>query len=95
MAVLYLLAVVFLAKVVLDSPVGRAMADSLRNRSTSAASSGSVSQAEIEQVRQDVEELRDRVDRIVEEQSFITRLLTESRPMSLGPGEVKDEDVQR
>ena len=95
MAILYLLAVVFLTKVVLDSPVGRAMADALRNRSTSAAPSGSVSQAEIEQVRQDVEALRDRVDRIVEEQSFITRLMTESRPMSLGSGEVEDEDVQR
>ena len=54
---------------------------------------GAASQGELEQVRRDIEDLRDRIDRVVEEQSFLTKLLTESRPLSLGSGGAADEDV--
>ncbi|MEE9156474.1 MAG: hypothetical protein V3U38_07470 [Gemmatimonadota bacterium] len=95
MALLYLVGLIFLAKIVMDSPVGKAMGDSIRSFSARAAPKGAASQADMERARRDIEALRDRVDRIVEEQSFITRLLTESRPLSLGSGEASDEDVRK
>ena len=95
MALLYLLGLIFLAKIVLDSPIGKAMGDTIRSFSAPAGPKGAASQADMERVRLDIEELRDRVDRIVEEQSFITRLLTESKQLSLGPGEARDEDVRK
>ena len=92
MAVLYLLGIVLLAKIVLDSPVGRAMGDALRGFTTPSAPRGAASQAELEQVRRDVEELRDQIERVVEEQAFITRLLSEPRPRSLGSGHSGGEE---
>ena len=38
-------------------------------------------------MRRDVEELRERIERVVDEQSFITRLLSEANTLSLGSGE--------
>ena len=97
MPILYLLVLVFLAKIVLiDSPVGKALGDAIRNLSPPRAPDGAVSQSELELLRRDVEELRDSVERVVEEQAFLTRLL--SRPgehLSLGPGETGNEDTRQ
>ncbi|KPK83256.1 MAG: hypothetical protein AMS25_00555 [Gemmatimonas sp. SM23_52] len=96
MPILYLLVVVILAKIILiDSPVGKALGEAVRNLVPPRAAEGSVSHAELETLRRDVEELRDRLDRVVEEQSFLTRLLSEPRHLSLGPGEIEDVDNRR
>lgn len=96
MAVLYLLVLVFLAKIVLiDSPVGKALGDAVRNLVPAKAPAGAVSQAELELLRRDVEELKDRVDRVVEEQAFLTQLLSQPKHLSLGPGEPEDKDYSR
>jgi hypothetical protein len=94
MAFLYLLVLLILAKIVLiDSPVGSALGDAIRNlvppRSKGGAggAGGAVSRSELEALRRDVEELRDRVDRIAEEQSFLTQVLSRPRPLRIGPGE--------
>jgi hypothetical protein len=93
MAVLYLLALVFLVKIVLiDSPVGKALGDAIRSLTPQKAPQGAVSQAELELIRRDVEDLKDRVDRVVEEQAFLTQLLSQPQRRSLGPGEVNDQD---
>jgi hypothetical protein len=95
MAVLYILLLVILAKIVLvDSPVGNAVAEAIRSLMPTRASGDGVSRAELESLRRDVEELRDRVERVVEEQSFLTRLLSEPRPLSLGPGRVEDPETR-
>lgn len=87
-----LVVVVFLAKIVLiDSPVGKALGDAVRNLTPPRAPQGAVSHTELESLRRDVEELRDRVERVVEEQAFLTRLLSQPRNLSLGPGEVEDQ----
>ena len=93
MALLYVIGIIFLTKVVLESPLGKAMGDALRSFTTPAAPRGAASQGELEQVRRDIEDLRDRIDRVVEEQSFLTKLLTKSSPLSLGSGGAADEDV--
>ena len=93
MPILYLLVVVILAKIILiDSPVGKALGEAVRNLVPPRAPEGSVSQVELETLRRDVEELRDCLDRVVEEQSFLTRLLSEPRRLSPGPGETEDVD---
>ncbi len=93
MPILYLLVLVILAKIILiDSPVGKALGEAVRNLVPPRAPEGSVSHTELETLRRDVEELRDRLDRVVEEQSFLTRLLSEPRRLSLGPGEIEDVD---
>jgi hypothetical protein len=49
MAVLYLLVLVFLVKIVMiDSPVGKALGDAIRNLTPQKAPQGAVSQAEVE-----------------------------------------------
>lgn len=93
MAFLYLLVVVLLAKIVFDSPVGKALGDAIRNVVPPRTPSGSVSRGELESLRRDVEELREQVERVVEEQEFMTRLLSRPRPLSLGSGEIADQDT--
>ena len=96
MPVLYLLVLVLLAKIVLiDSPVGKALGDTIRNLVPEKAPEGAVSQAELDLLRRDVEELRDRVDRVVEEQAFLTQLLAKPERLSLRPGERDDQDLSR
>jgi hypothetical protein len=93
MSLVFLLVLVFLAKIVLiDSPVGQALGDAIRGMVPPRVPEGSASRGELDQLRRDVEELRDRVDRIVDEQEFLTRLLAQPRQRSLGPGEVKHRD---
>ena len=93
MPVLYLLLLVFLAKIVLiDSPVGKALGDAIRNLSPAKAPEGAASQAELEHLRRAVEDLRDRVDRVVEEQAFLTQLLSRTERLGLGPGDRDDKD---
>ncbi len=95
MPVFYLLVLVFLAKIVLiDSPVGKALGDAIRNLAPPRAPAGSISQREIEGLRREVEDLRDRLERVVEEQSFLTRLLSEPRRLSPGPGAIEDRDTR-
>ena len=94
MPVLFLLVLVFLAKIVLiDSPVGKALADAIRDLVPPRASQASVSHNEIEVLRREVEEIRDRLERVVEEQSFLMRLLSEPRRLSLGPAETEELDT--
>jgi hypothetical protein len=94
MAVLYLLVLVFLVKIVMiDSPVGKALGDAIRNLTPQKAPQGAVSQAEVELLRRDVEDLKDRVDRVVEEQAFLTQLLSQPERRSLGPGNMNDQDI--
>lgn len=96
MAVLYLLVLVLLAKIVLiDSPVGKALGDAIRSLVPPRAPPGAVSRAELESLRRDVEELRERVERVVEEQSFLTRLLSQPKRLSLGSGEIEDPETRR
>ena len=95
MAVLYLLALVFLAKVVFDSPVGKALGDAIRSLTPQRTPRGAVSQAELELLRRDVEDLKDRVDRVVEEQAFLTQLMSQPTRPGLGPGVGDDEDFPR
>lgn len=93
--VLVLLMAILAAKIVLiDSPVGAALGDAIRNMAPAPkAPSGAVSAAELDALRSDVEELRERVERVVEEQEFITRLLSESDRLRLEPGEVETKDL--
>lgn len=94
MPLLYLLVLVLLAKIVFDSPVGKAMGDAIRNIVPPRTPEGAVSHRELEYLRRDVEELSDRVERVVEEQEFLTRLLSQPKPRpSLGPGETEDQDI--
>jgi hypothetical protein len=94
MPILVLVALIFLAKIVLiDSPVGKALGDAIRNAVPPRAPEGGASRAELDDLRRDVDELRDQLERVIEEQSFITRLLSEPRRLSLGPGEVRDRDI--
>lgn len=94
MVVVYLLVLVLLVKIVLiDSPVGRALGDAISNLVPPRAPEGSVSRAEFELLRRDVEELGERLDRMVEEQAFLTRLLAEPRRLSLGPGKSGHSDT--
>ena len=94
MPVLYLLLVVFLAKIVFDSPVGRALGDAIRNLSPPRAPTGAATQAEVEKLREDVEAIREELERVVEEQSFITRLLSKPpRHISIGPGELENDET--
>ncbi len=92
MAVLYLLVAVLLAKIVLiDSPVGKALGDAVRNLVPPKAPEGAVPYSELEGLRRDVEELRDRVDRVIEEQSFLTRVLSQPKQLGLGAGDFEEE----
>ena len=94
MPILYLLVVVLLAKIVLiDSPVGKALGDAIRNMVPPRAPEGAVSHSELESLRRDVEELRDSVDRVIEEQSFLTRVLSQPGQLSLGAGEIEELDT--
>lgn len=97
MAILYVLLVVFLAKIVLiDSPVGKALGDAVRNLVPPRVPEGEASRAELEELRSEVKELRERLERVVEEQSFLTRLLTKpARRISIGPGELESDDPER
>lgn len=94
MPVLLLVVAVILAKIVLiDSPLGQALGDAIRQLAPP-KSEGGASRAELEGLRRDVDELRDLVDRVVEEQSFLTRLL--SKPpghIGIGPGKLDDEET--
>lgn len=92
MPLLYLLVLVLLAKVVFDSPVGKALGDAIRGIAPARAPEGAASQRELESLQRDVEELRDRVERVVEEQEFLTRLLSQPKHLSIGPGEIVDQD---
>ncbi|UCC73315.1 MAG: hypothetical protein JSV86_01750 [Gemmatimonadota bacterium] len=98
MTVAYLVALFFLAilaKIVLvDSPLGKALGDAVSNLVPPKASEGAVSRGELDKLRHDVEELRDRVERVVEEQTFLTQLLSEPGHMRLGPGEAEDSDTR-
>ncbi len=95
MVVLYILLLVILAKIVLvDSPVGNALAEAIRGLMPSTAGRDAVSRAELESLRRDVEDLRDRVERVVEEQAFLTRLLSEPKPLTLGPGRAEDPETR-
>lgn len=92
MPVLLLVMALFLAKIVLiDSPVGQALGDAIRNRTPPRAPEGAASLADVERLRADVEDLRDRLERVIEEQSFLTRLLSQRR-IAIGPGESENEE---
>ncbi len=94
MPIVYLLVLVLLAKIVLiDSPVGKALGDAIRNLVPPRAPEGAVSRSELENLRRDVEELRDSVDRVIEEQSFLTRVLSQPGQLSLGAGEIEELDT--
>lgn len=94
MPLLYLLLVVFLAKIVFDSPVGRALGDTIRNLAPPRAPKGGASEAELEKLRRDVEAIREELERVVEEQSFMTRLLSKPpRHISIGPGELESDET--
>jgi hypothetical protein len=93
MAIVYLILLLFLAKIVLiDSPVGHALGDAIRNLAPRRADYGPVSRGEIEGLRRDVEELRDRLDRVIEEQLFLNELMSGSRRLNPAPGEIEDLD---
>ncbi len=95
MALVSLVLLLFLAKIVLiDSPVGQALGDAIRNLTPPKAPPGAASRAELESLRRDMEDLRERVDRVVEEQAFLTRLLVEPKRLGLGPGEAEDHDTE-
>jgi hypothetical protein len=98
MLVVYLVALVFvaiLAKIVLvDSPLGKALGEAVRNLVPPKAPEGAVSQGEMDSLKRDVEGLRDQLERVVEEQAFLTRLLSEPKQMELGPGEAEDSDTR-
>lgn len=95
MPLIYLLVLVFLAKIVLiDSPVGKALGDAIRALAPPRTPAGSVSQGELEGLRREVEDLRDRLERVVEEQSFLTRLLSEPRRLSPGSGAIEDRETR-
>ena len=91
---LMLIVLVVLAKVVLiDSPVGAALGDVIRSLAPSKAPQGAASSAELENLRLNLEELHDRLERVEQEQEFLTRLLTEPKRLSMGPGEAKHKDL--
>ncbi len=91
---LMLIVLVVLAKVVLiDSPVGAALGDVIRSLAPSKAPQGAASSAELENLRLNLEELHDRLERVEQEQEFLTRLLTEPKRLSMGPGEAKRKDL--
>lgn len=98
MPVVYLVALIFvaiLAKIVLvDSPLGKALGEAVRNLVPPRAPEGAASQGELESLKRDVEGLRDQLDRVVEEQTFLTRLLSEPERMRLGPSEAEDSDTR-
>lgn len=92
--VLGLIILVFLAKIVLiDSPVGAALGDVVRSLAPSKAPQGAASSSELEDLRLSVEALHERLERVEQEQEFLTRLLTEPKRLSLEPGETKHEDL--
>lgn len=92
---LALIGVLFLAKIVLvDSPLGKALGEAVRNLVPAKAPEGAVSHGELDKLRHDVEEIRDRLERVVEEQSFLTKLLSEPRHLSLGPGDTEDSETR-
>lgn len=93
MTIVYLIVLLFLAKIILiDSPVGHALGDAIRNLAPPRADYGPVSRGEIEALWRDVEELRDRLDRVVEEQLFLSQLMSSSRQLNPAPGEIEDLD---
>jgi hypothetical protein len=96
MPVVYLVALFFvaiLAKIVLvDSPLGKALGEAVRNRVPPRAPEGAASQGELDGLKRDVEGLRDQLERFFEEQSFLTRLLAEPERAKLGRGEAEDSD---
>ncbi|MGD2216370.1 MAG: hypothetical protein PVJ64_06425 [Gemmatimonadales bacterium] len=98
MPVVYLVALIFvaiLAKIVLvDSPLGKALGEAVRNLVPPKAPQGAVSQGELESLKRDVDGLRDQLERVIEEQAFLTRLLAEPEQMKLGRGEAEDSDTR-
>jgi hypothetical protein len=89
-----LLVLVFLAKIVfIDSPVGQALGDAIRNMAPPKVPPGAASRADLESMRRDMEELREQVDRVIEEQAFLTQLLAEPERLRLGPGDTEDRDT--
>jgi hypothetical protein len=85
---------VLLAKIVsIDSPVGNALGDAIRNLVPPRALEGAVGHSELESLRRDVEGLRDSVERVIEEQSFLTRVLSQPGPLGLGTDEVEELDT--
>lgn len=94
MWLLALLLVVLAAKIVLiDSPVGAALGDAIRNLVPPRTPQGAASRSEMEELRHEVDQLRDRVDRLVDEQAFLTRLLSEPTRLQLKPGDIEGEDL--
>jgi hypothetical protein len=94
MPILYLLVLALLAKIVLiDSPIGKALGDAIRNLAPPRAPEGAAVRSELERLRRVVEELRDSVERVIEEQSFLTRVLSQPRQLSLGGGEIEELDT--
>ncbi len=92
--ILVAIGLLILAKVVLiDSPVGAALGDVIRSLAPSKAPQGGASSAELENLRLNLEELHDRLERVEQEQEFLTRLLTEPKRLSMGPGEAKQKDL--
>ncbi len=90
-----LLLAAMLAKIVLvDSPLGKALGEAVRNLVPPKAPEGAVSHGELDSLKRDVEGLRDQLERVVEEQAFLTRLLAEPDKMQLGPGEAEDSDTR-
>ncbi len=96
-AVLALLVVALLAKIVLiDSPVGAALGDAIRNLVPARDPHGSASDhEELDALRRDVDALHERIDRVVEEQAFLTELLAEPRRLSLESGRPGTEESDR
>ncbi len=92
--ILVAIVLLILAKVVLiDSPVGAALGDVIRSLAPSKAPQGAASSAELENLRLNLEELHDRLERVEQEQEFLTRLLTEPKRLSMGPGGAKQKDL--
>lgn len=77
--------------VLIDSPVGAALGDVIRGMAPERAPRGAATRGEVEELRREIEELRDRIDRVVEEQAFLTRLLTEPDRLRLGSGSIEEE----
>lgn len=91
---LALLVLVLLAKVVLiDSPVGAALGDVIRRIAPARAPRGAASSSELENLRLNVETLHERLERVEQEQEFLTRLLMEPKRLGLEPGEAKRDDL--
>jgi len=98
MPVVYLVALFFvaiLAKIVrVDPPLGKALGETVRNLVPPRAPEGAVSQSELDSLKRDVEGLGDQLERVVDGQTFLTRLLSEPAKLKLALGETEDSDTR-